>query len=740
MTGLGIEIEESRIKYFSDCNLVVRAPGSFFLSGEFSVEIGQPALLLVTDFWVYIGLKPKHGGDTDIEMLEIDPSAPLFKSEEIDNISDYYKPNSKLGSQLQTSLDALGDAIRKWRSKTKNVPHFDLKIWSDVPCATGMGTMGAISACMAILFYYLETPDLNPMKLNSILRIFSREEYPGLLRKNPAFERVFALSRWLHDTMSNYSSSGAATFASLVRTDKSRQIIVYFIQEREVKDTTAIREPLTDHTMYITRLQELRWYGAKLKMRQWLEKTYGMTIVYCGARSIPDHTTGLMADWHKFASGEFSKNLMEELKLKGPASFDRMLAFPLNYLLQNMASGRTSEQNKSNYWPHSAFCAALGTITCNMIDAILTKGHNADRFKDLIVDNRRMLLTYGILKDPLRSFDGNLRKAIQKNVSGNQGTVVCFTKSIGTGNGGSIILFAEATDLNAINEYLWGLFNPKRVKNAVAGETKAARKAREKAEEKAVEEAKKAREALGIKTGAQIYCSSIGNSSYIPSDLDPVYLPEAGTIEFKGKRNFKIPGKASDGKIRSITIIKGKSGNFVKYTAEDGSKHKFKIEDDQDNRLIDLLVLAAKYKIPVSYRTIYDVCVEKPNDSQLGINASVREHKEDKIVKEVHKYMTSFRRRMNQRAEKESENINLFNSSRLVKVEALPEPKSQKKSDARGYLLNSEFVEFKDSSSGDSIPQRIKKAFATTGDEASKFGSTDDAEGNIARKKNTKNQ
>ena len=103
---------EARSRFFSDCPLVVRAPGSFYWAGEHAVVYGQLAVQQPIPLYAYVGVAP-NGAKTDRFCLrfvrrdadvafepmrpnlleEVDDALPDDEDEEDDSMGGYYSRN-----------------------------------------------------------------------------------------------------------------------------------------------------------------------------------------------------------------------------------------------------------------------------------------------------------------------------------------------------------------------------------------------------------------------------------------------------------------------------------------------------------------------------------------------------------------------------------------------------------------------------------------------------------------------
>lgn len=502
------KLQRAKDRFFSDCDLVVQAPGSFFLTGEHSVEVGQPGLLLVTDFWTKVGVRFRPGTDFTFKVNEVNPSAPLHKPRKLDPNRDYFKPD-EADPYLIESLKDLTVGLKKWQAKNPGVEAFDTLVWSDIPFAVGFNAGSAMSVCLGMIMYYQEQivagKSMKPTELNETVRRFFGLDYEGLMN-NAAFRRIFELSRFCDDLLLSRYKSGASTFASLVRTSESRrtdargELILYFTEWRGVhSDFPLERTGPIDYTKDMENLAKLQFYGTRIKMPGWLRKTYGISLVYSGERASYE------AVWEKVLKRYTLKksSLAEKLDDMFPERFEpphANLPQPLRYIMRNPADEGTLDGEPAERWPRLFPYSNLGLIAWCMLEAILSSDPASDsRFKELIIDNNRMLKAYGVLRGHLREFKRILRYVILTPELREKS----WCKVTGTGDGGNVIIFAEGKPLKQINNL---------VLNYLPKAQKKAREASPGAEE-------------DTPIGPQLHCTSVRNNRYTPTDKPPVVKP-----------------------------------------------------------------------------------------------------------------------------------------------------------------------------------------------------------------------
>ncbi|MFH2054866.1 MAG: hypothetical protein ABIJ61_02800, partial [bacterium] len=456
-------VRESREEFLTDCDYVVRAPGSFFFSGEHSVEVGQPALLIATDFWMYAGVKRRRAATFSITLTEPNPSAPLDDEDMLDPALHYIAP-TKLDKHLKGSLSELRAGLREWQQQTTGVSSFDLQVWSDFPFAVGLNAGAALSACLGMILYFEEKKaanddPLNIKELNRQVLEFANQDYQ-LLQQNEAFQRIFCLGRWCDNLLSGRLQCGAAVYTSLARTVANRhganpgQIMFLFAETPDDVTVQPVEREKIDFVEQTAKIATQKVYATRIAMPDWLETAYGMTLLYSGARADSTPVHGELKHWHRMHVDLVSRLLWERLG-EIPAEDIAKLQPPIRYILEG-AEGMTEKEKSLSRLPHEVYLSALGMISLRILEVLdpeVTTGGPSDLNK-LIIDNNKMLKAYGILRPPLRTFKSQLRKEILPESLREK----CWLKITGPGNGGDLIIFAKSNILRQINKFLQGRF------------------------------------------------------------------------------------------------------------------------------------------------------------------------------------------------------------------------------------------------------------------------------------------
>ena len=519
-------LEKARAEYFKDCRLVVRAPGCFFLSGDHSVEFGQPALLLAVNFWIYVGIDTLHGDDFNIQLTRVNPSAPIYNPKLLDPNKHYSDPDD-IGEYLQKRLDTLRKGLNIWKKASPDVNGFSIKVWSDIPFAVGLNANAAFAACLGMILY-AQTRTLGNEALNRDLLTFMGQDHLTL-KRNDIFKHVFQLGRWCDALMAPHVRSGAQVFTSLMGTSLEKEIVLYFTEKRDPGPLKVVADPvISDYTELMADFDAKAFYGTRLRAPDWFAQSCHISILYCGRESNPNAILADMASWHRqetqrlreFLKGRFG----DELRDGG------RLSVPLEHIMQPAPAGNAAQD-----WPHALYASGLGAISWRMLDTLLSDGNEAAHFSELLIDYSKMLKAYGVLRGPLRDFKREFRhKIIDPKLKDS-----VWTKLIGPGNGGDLLVFGQAHNIQEINREIKSLWK--------ANDT----------------------------SGPQFHCSSATDGEIVPDSCVPVWDPPkpngviepilsrkgstaAGAEQSKNRESKRVPEDGAGEQIlrKSITIRK----------------------------------------------------------------------------------------------------------------------------------------------------------------------------------------
>jgi hypothetical protein len=431
-------VEAARTEFFSDCTLVVRAPGCFFLTGDHSVEFGQPAVVVAVNSWAYVGIRKRRQSNEDFVIKYVDPAAPINHAERLDP-SKHYFGSERQNKPLAKSLNLLKAGLREWRKDTrKAIPQF--KIWTDVPFAVGLNAGPAIAACLGLLLYAKEKNIGEDMlrELDSRFQSQSHDRLEG----DQDFVRVFQLACWCDALLRSHPRCGAQVYSSLVRTRDDCDLLLYFTETLGTPPSAEIVYPKLDSLPKASDQSESKIFALRFKAPAWFKTVNRMSLIYSGNISDPDAVLKEMDSKHRHDVREIREELRK--RFGKPLKASRRLASPLASIL----SGRIS--NADLGWPQDLYTQTLGMISWRIIDLLFQEFDRTEEFTKRLIDHNRMLSAYGVLKDPLKKFKREFRSnGLPRELSENT-----WAKLIGPGNGGDLMVFGAARNILEVNNHL----------------------------------------------------------------------------------------------------------------------------------------------------------------------------------------------------------------------------------------------------------------------------------------------
>ncbi len=431
------KIQEAKEKFFENCEIVVRAPGLFFWTGEHSVEYGHPALMQPINLWLYVGIHRSINPKCTVEIKHVKPTAPIFDPLKLDPDEHFLDDPQMPG--LNKSRDSIVRELQRWRDEFRPRKGIALKVWTDVPFAVGLNASGALSICMSIIYYFLKTR-LEKRKLNEILMELMYMK-PSLLLRDKRFLEIFAKARWCDSLVSSHYKSGAAPFAAFLKPMNGKDLILYLTERRGYGTKKPIQRIKTEnpeeHRKYI---EGIKYWGTRIDTPALLaDGTYGVSLVCCGTIDNPSSVERDMYTWHRQSKDRLRTLLKNESLIKAiPKS---SLALPVSDIL----SGSKGVENSS--FPRYIYNCTLGMIGWRLIDILLSDKNEAEDFKNLIIENHKLLKAYGVLRGPLREFKREIRQMI-----GDKLFAQLMMKMTGPGNGGDLLIVGEWHDIDKVNE------------------------------------------------------------------------------------------------------------------------------------------------------------------------------------------------------------------------------------------------------------------------------------------------
>jgi len=188
----------------SDWEVVSRAPGNFFLSGEHAVMFGHPAVVQAIPKYFYVGLRRRlNDSRVNVDSKNVyfvDVLDPEEKS------TNFIIPTRMIACQLEHLLSVNG-----WHG-------VDIGFYSELPSMCGLASSGALAAALSIGLHYLFQKGVDHDEMLGLLNSISNPtRMLDEIIKNPAFSKIVFPLSWCIDTLfHNHQSSGANAFFSLI--------------------------------------------------------------------------------------------------------------------------------------------------------------------------------------------------------------------------------------------------------------------------------------------------------------------------------------------------------------------------------------------------------------------------------------------------------------------------------------------------------------------------------------------
>lgn len=187
----------------SDWEIVVRAPGNFFLAGEHAVMFGHPAVCQALPQYTYVGLRRRlKDRETNLDLNAVtffDVMRPgKFRH-------DFEYPARFVACQLERLLESDG-----WRG-------VDIGIYSELPSMCGLASSGALASALSIgLNLMFERNASRSEILDTLKQLWAPNRRLSRAIQDPVFCSVLFPQAWRIDSLfHNHQSSGANAFFSL---------------------------------------------------------------------------------------------------------------------------------------------------------------------------------------------------------------------------------------------------------------------------------------------------------------------------------------------------------------------------------------------------------------------------------------------------------------------------------------------------------------------------------------------
>jgi len=418
--------------FFKDCEIVVRAPGVFFWTGEHSVAYGHPSLLQPINLYLYAGLKRTKTRQCSMNLIHADPSAPINTPDKLE-----YDKHFITGAQepsLRTLVNLIQKELNQWVTKLKLNSGIELRVLSEVPFSSGLNAEASLSLCLSMIYNYLKNGSNRKAFTKTIKELKAME--PQSLLSDKRFRSIFVKARWCDDLPASHYKSGAAPFAAFLGAKDHKGLIVFLTEKKGFGSQKPIFPKSKNAEEHMKYIEDMEFWGTRIPTPPLIrDNTYAVSLIYCGAIEDPLAVDRDMFQWHKLENN----NLRKLKKSANSIIPKKLLAEPL---IRIMSASKTVEETS---YPRYIYNCALGTLSWRLIDLLLSKKNEAENFKELIIENHKLLKAYGVLRGSLRSFSGRLKRNMDSSLMKQLGITMT-----GAGNGGCLVVIGEKHDVGNV--------------------------------------------------------------------------------------------------------------------------------------------------------------------------------------------------------------------------------------------------------------------------------------------------
>lgn len=418
------DVIEGRKKFFKDCQFVVKAPGSFFWTGEHSVMFGQPAIIQQIPLYVYVGIRMNESDRFQYEIKcissEVSPLSQDLKTSHFEEITEKWEQEEEIDRVLE-----------QWKEDVGFRGRFTLKIWSEIPPRVGLNSSGAMGACFSVLLGLLEE-GLSVDEVKAVLSSW-REKKVEELKRDCTFLDMFKRAWMFDDVFHDFSSSGAGPISSLLNTFDGKELILYFSEKKGYGSRHPLQRSGQSYTNHLSKVREINFCATRIGLHSEFKDDFGVCAVYSGIRKVG--TGGVLrkvSRWHSIDIAQMANMISSLFELEKFEDFQ--VAEPLFDFLN-----REGQEVDCDKVPREAFSRCLGMVSWRMLLSIL----NGDlaSFYHLVRDNHALLKYYGVFTTGLRKLKREIRDNIDEHV---------WIKLTGAGGGGDLIVFWEKNAIETI--------------------------------------------------------------------------------------------------------------------------------------------------------------------------------------------------------------------------------------------------------------------------------------------------
>lgn len=410
-------------EFFSKCELVVSAPGSFYWFGDHADRYGELAVKQKIPLRAYVGLEASDEPTWALaDGMFFVPSERKFR-----RFSRYMPRNKRL-------LQLLGDFARTLGMKSPYRVH----TLTEIPIDCGLSSWAAVSAALSLALH-LKTEKVSAADVER----WNSTPLEQLTIAGSPFDQVFKMAWKLELIFNADSSAGAGVFAAMV---SSTFPVMYMTEKRvDAQSARASNRMPTDFGDDYHQLDRVKYWGFRLQeffgLRNAENWPLDFGLLYAGSTTSAEFIIRSAND-AQLALQDATESFAEIARQKIPDHHGTLPPFLM----------RTREGTKSAAW--DAALAALGNTSIEGAIAfrqIFDRGYTEKAIDDLfeaIYRYNSFLSVFGVTTPTLRSIRHYLKKAATKEET------TLASKITGAGRGGDILF---ATPLHTFEHSMDGV-------------------------------------------------------------------------------------------------------------------------------------------------------------------------------------------------------------------------------------------------------------------------------------------
>jgi len=229
-------LKKAREDFLKNCELVVKAPASFYWAGEFADIYGYPAIIQAIPLYAYVGIT-RGLNKRKIQMKSVKPFTNITPKH-VSPSEFYYmyvtEPNSRCHERRRSSRESityfnlqrmslLNRYIEYWKHTTKQ-DDFAIRIWSEIPLGCGLNAFAAIATALSCVLCLTEE---NSEDFPEVLNILEERDgiKNGSFTRNEGFLKIFRKASIIEACLRGALGSGAGIFAAFLRANRKGPLL-----------------------------------------------------------------------------------------------------------------------------------------------------------------------------------------------------------------------------------------------------------------------------------------------------------------------------------------------------------------------------------------------------------------------------------------------------------------------------------------------------------------------------------